>query len=217
MSRILLLFLILIPLLFPVLTGASSGVLINEIAWMGTKESPHDEWIELYNNSSTTISIEGWILKISNKEIRLKGKIEPNSYFILERTDETTLPDIKAGQIYSGSLQNSGENLILINANKKTVDQIDCRKGWFEGENESKRTMERKDDSWQTSSKIEGTPKGKNSEGYSDQRQKHIDLTLADSGSIRHKNFTLVLLVSFLTAIFSAIIVLLIDKKTKKL
>jgi len=192
---------------------ASTGVFINEIAWMGTKESTYNEWLELYNNSSTTLSLDGWVLKLGDKEIALRGDLKPGSFYLLERTDDNALPEIKANQIYSGSLQNSGEKLTLINRNKNIIDEIDCREGWYKGENTSKRTMEKRNGKWQTSSKIGGTPKKENSEGYTEKKEKYIDLTLASSKSIRYRNFGLVLLISLITAFISAIIVLLIDKK----
>ena len=41
-------------------------VVINEIAWMGTSATnSSDEWIELYNNSSTSIDLADWTLSWS--------------------------------------------------------------------------------------------------------------------------------------------------------
>ena len=142
---------------------------------MGTENSANDEWIELYNNSSSLIDINGWKI-ISNDEtpnIILKNKIPSKGFFILERTDETTLPNAKADLIYKGNLNNNGEYLKLIDANEKVIDEIDCSKEWFFGDNEAKRTMERKNTSingnnlenWQTSEEPEGTPNNKNSTG----------------------------------------------------
>ena len=37
-------------------------VVINEVAWMGTEAAARDEWIELYNNTTSTIDITGWHL-----------------------------------------------------------------------------------------------------------------------------------------------------------
>jgi len=217
LSRIFALFLLLSLLLTPVQSKASTGVFINELAWMGTEESSHNEWIELYNSSTTTISLNGWVLEVGNNKIILQGEIRPNSFYLLERTDDKTLPNVKADQIYSGSLQNEGEKLILTNRNKNVIDKIDCREGWFKGNNDSKRTMERKGNAWQSSNKPGGTPKGENSKGFSKEKKNYIDLTLADSSSIRYKNFTLVFLISLITALFSAIIVLLIDKEINKI
>lgn len=133
---------------------------------MGTSQQWQNEWIELYNQEDQEINLEGWILK-NKKEtllIELEGAIDPYSYFLLERTDDTTLPEIQADQIYKGSLKNTGEHLILLNNEGEIVDELDCSLGWLAGSNETKKTMERKSDSWQTSLTRGGTPKKTNSE-----------------------------------------------------
>jgi len=150
---------IIIFLLFPLFCSAS--VIFNEIAWMGTEESHSHEWIELYNQSEEIINLQGWkiIAEDGTPEIELKGEIK--DFFILERTDDETLPEIKADLIYSGALENSGENLKLINNKGAVVDQIN---GWQAGDNETKRTMERIGENlWQNSFQIGGSPRKENS------------------------------------------------------
>ena len=51
--------LIILLILIPVWANAQT-ILINEIAWMGTKEAWQDEWIELYNPNDYAVSIDGW-------------------------------------------------------------------------------------------------------------------------------------------------------------
>ena len=41
-------------------TQSTRDVVISEIAWMGTTASSNDEWIELYNNTSSAIDFAGW-------------------------------------------------------------------------------------------------------------------------------------------------------------
>jgi hypothetical protein len=36
------------------------SIVINEVAWAGTRASSSDEWIELYNNTTSTINIVNW-------------------------------------------------------------------------------------------------------------------------------------------------------------
>ena len=156
-------------------TRTFASVVINEIAWMGTKTSANDEWIELRNNSNSTINLKNWKIIAKNKslEIYLKETIPSQGFYLLERTDESTLPDILANQIYKGALTNKGEYLQLIDPKNNVIDEVDCSRGWFRGDNETKQTMERKNpessgqdpDSWQTSQDPGGTPKAKNSIG----------------------------------------------------
>ena len=153
-------------LILALATQNNQVVVINEIAWMGTKSSHNDEWIELYNNSPSEIDISGWELKTQDKTLAiLQGKIPAQGFFLLERTDDETLPDIKADQIYKGALKNTGENLLLLKG-MEIIDQVDCSEAWFAGDNISKKTMERIDplvdgnnpDNWQTG----GSPKQAN-------------------------------------------------------
>ncbi len=159
-----------------VVQGAFGNIVINEIAWMGTENSHHnDEWVELYNNSSSDLELKGWRLlsKDGTPEVILENKIPGKGFFILERTDDTSLPEIKADLIYKGNLNNTGEHLKLINSEGKLVDEVDCSSGWFTGDNSTKQTMERKSlllsgnnpESWQTSQNPGGTPKAENSTG----------------------------------------------------
>jgi hypothetical protein len=149
----------------------SLDVVINEIVWMGTDVSANDEWIELYNNTDLEIDLGGWklIAQDETPQISLTGKIAPQDFFILERTDDETISAIKANQIYKGALNNKGEFLKLINGNQ-VVDEVDCRDGWFKGNNQTKQTMERlntklagnNQNNWQTSQESGGTPKAQN-------------------------------------------------------
>ncbi|MBA7599010.1 hypothetical protein ES703_06037 [subsurface metagenome] len=131
-----------------VLAANPSDVLINEIAWMGTKTSYNDEWIELYNNTNSPINLEGWALK----GVALTGTIKASGFYLLERTDDNSVPDIPADQIYTGALNNKCETLELYDSSGKLIDSVICQDGWLAGDNSTKQTMERKDiNSWQTS------------------------------------------------------------------
>jgi hypothetical protein len=154
------------------------SVIINEIAWMGTENNSSDEWIELYNNTEQAISFENWGLYEAKGEILIEpltGIIEPKSYYLIERTDDTTISDILASQKPSSwggyGLKNTGEHLQLLDQNSVIIDEIICSAGWFGGDNKTKQTMERKNpqlignnpENWQTSVESGGTPKSQNS------------------------------------------------------
>ena len=152
--------------LFPIQVLAS--VIINEIAWMGTNSSRYDEWIELYNNTNSLINLDGWTLKAidGTPEIILSGTIQSNGFYILERTDDTTIPNIIADQIYTGALSNKGEHLQLFDNQDDLIDEINSIDGWLSGDNTTKQTMERINPAslnWQTSKNPLGTPNTINS------------------------------------------------------
>ncbi len=118
---------------------ASLALLINEVAWGGTEASTSDEWMELYNSGSYPINLSaGWKLVSSDGglDISLSGTIDvgSNGYFLLERTDDTTISDIIADQIYTGSLSNDGEYLKLLAPDGKVVDTANKNGGdWDAG------------------------------------------------------------------------------------
>lgn len=64
-----------------------SGVVINEIAWMGTSTPANDEWLELYNPTDSVVNLEGWILKAvdGTPEINLSGTISANGFFFIRK------------------------------------------------------------------------------------------------------------------------------------
>ncbi|MEW6715954.1 MAG: lamin tail domain-containing protein [Chloroflexota bacterium] len=121
-------------------------VLINEIAWSGTAASANDEWIELFNPSAETINLNNWILRSldGSPTIGLQGLLLPGGFFLLERTDDTTVSDIPADMIYTGALSNSGEILQLIDPNGNIIDTVNATGGsWYAGDIPNNATMER--------------------------------------------------------------------------
>jgi len=169
-SHNLIIFLIFFIILFACanLTLASDNIIISEIAWMGTDVSANDEWFELHNPTSQAIDITGWILKARDDtpNITLTGSISAQGYFLLERTDDDTVPNIAADQIYTGALSNTGEILELRDSQNNLIDTVDASAGWPSGDNATKQTMERKSDgTWQTSLNPLGTAKAQNSSG----------------------------------------------------
>lgn len=125
---------------FPIRT-----VLINELAWAGTFASPNDEWIELFNTSNEAINLTGWTLTDGGDiRISLQGTISSKGYFLLERTDNSTIADISANQIYRGNLRNSGETLRLTDPSGSLIDSANGGGGsWPAGDAASRKSMER--------------------------------------------------------------------------
>ncbi|MCK4961595.1 MAG: lamin tail domain-containing protein, partial [Anaerolineales bacterium] len=119
--------------------------MINEIAWSGTLASANDEWIELHNQKPNPIDLDGWTLTNEGDiNITLTGLIPAYSFYLLERTDNTTVADITADKIYTGALKNSGETLWLKDATGSVVDSANLGgSGWPGGNASPRASMER--------------------------------------------------------------------------
>jgi PKD repeat protein len=145
---------------------AAPDIIISEVAWMGTASSSFAEWLELANVTPNDVALDGWILKARSwsKAVALTGSIRANSYYLLERTRDETLPAISADLVYTGELKNAGDSLELKDASGVIIDMLDATAGWPGGDNVSKATLERSSDlAWATSSVPGGTPKATNS------------------------------------------------------
>jgi uncharacterized repeat protein (TIGR01451 family) len=100
-------------------------VIISEVAWGGTAANTADEWIELYNPTSSPINLFGWTLISSSDatpSITLTGSIPAGGYYLLEKDDDFTVSNILADQIYTGTLVNGGEILTLTDNLLNTID-----------------------------------------------------------------------------------------------
>ncbi|MBI1975573.1 MAG: lamin tail domain-containing protein [Candidatus Vogelbacteria bacterium] len=164
MNRMALAFLIVLSLL-TVPRAVSANVFVNEIAWMGTAVSASDEWIELRNDSASAVSLAGWTLSwdietANPRRVELAGTIAGNGYFLLERTDDGTLPQIVADQVYAGALDNGGEDIVLKDSGGAEVERVSFLvDGWPAGDNTTKDTMQKSASAWITAS---GTPRAMN-------------------------------------------------------
>ena len=121
-------------------------VLISEVAWAGTAASANDEWIELYNPQAEAVDLTGWRLAAADgsPDIALQGSIAGHGFFLLERTDDSTVSDIPADQIYTGALNNGGEALTLYGPQGEVVDTANHEGGgWPAGDAAQRATMER--------------------------------------------------------------------------
>jgi cardiolipin synthase A/B len=104
--------------------AATLDVVVNEVAWSGTISSTADEWIELKNNTTSTIDLNGWTLYAADgtPTILLTGTVTPNGYYLLERTDDTTVNDVPADQFFSGAISDTSEVLTLIDPLSNVID-----------------------------------------------------------------------------------------------
>ncbi|MFZ1709545.1 MAG: lamin tail domain-containing protein, partial [Anaerolineae bacterium] len=106
-------------------------VVINEVAWGGTAASSADEWMELFNPGDAPQSLDGWTLSTGDGRIAitLAGVLAPHGFYLLERTDDTTVSDIPADKIYTGDLLNSGASLFLRDNSGSLIDSANGNGG----------------------------------------------------------------------------------------
>jgi len=108
-------------------------IVINELAWSGTTQSPFDEWIELYNPPDTPpgsdISLNGWRIESSNGSLSIDltgASVPEDGYLLLERASPNVVKDV-AGFVYLGSsgfLSDTGETLYLLDSSSNIVDIV---------------------------------------------------------------------------------------------
>lgn len=145
-------------------------VVINEIAWMGTRSSnPNDEWIELFNTTDEEVDLTGWVIESPQGSLTIEftgeyrtsvgsapwtnahlSIIPPHGYFLIERTDDTATSE-PAHWFFKGNLPNVNskkpleerkkqEGLVLTYRDQE-IDVVDL---WYAGTIEDGyRTMER--------------------------------------------------------------------------
>lgn len=160
---------------------------------MGTENSAADEWIELYNSGSEEVNLSGWILQsldegliinFDQDSVNLPPALSPGGFFLLERTDDTSVPSISADIIYTGSLSNTGEVLILKNAEGVEEDRVDGSDKWkiggalsIVGDNDTKDTAQLSTE-WVTAI---ATPRDVNSSQSSEPKSEEGDDYITDS------------------------------------
>ncbi|MBI2574103.1 MAG: lamin tail domain-containing protein, partial [Candidatus Wildermuthbacteria bacterium] len=112
----------------------TKSVVMNEIAWAGTKASATDEWIELFNNTSASVSLAAWRLKSSDgsgPDIVLQGSIAAKGFYLIERTnDDPTSATADLTASFGNGVSNSVcEVFYLYDSAGAIVDQTACKSG----------------------------------------------------------------------------------------
>ena len=119
----------------------SRPVVINEIGWGGTSATKaQDEWIELYNPTFFPVNLSGLNLVSetdNGPNIQLSGTISPRGFYLIERTDDTTISDIIASTTasFGNGLNNSGE-VLAVKYGSTTIDRtpaLNLCGGWCAG------------------------------------------------------------------------------------
>ena len=121
-------------------------MLINEVAWSGTRADASDEWIELFNPGPSAIDLRGWHLTDEGDvHVALSGMLAPYGFLLLERTSDDTIRDLAADLIYTGGLNNEGESLWLLDSRGTLIDSANADGGgWPGGNGATHASMERR-------------------------------------------------------------------------
>lgn len=140
------------PLVTPTPTPpvGTSHVVINEIAWAGTATSSTDEWVELFNSGDARQELSGWFVCAGSDKVASFGPIHAigaGQYFLMERTDESTIRDIAGDYVgpFSKSLVDSGLLLTLRSgscSDGAVIDEVGSGP-WYAGNGPEKASMER--------------------------------------------------------------------------
>lgn len=134
---------------------ALGSVIFQEVAWMGSINSANDEWMKLKNISNGEVNLEGWQVQDADNQIQIAlGKdhnVSSQGSFILERTNNDSLPGVQAHAIYAGALNNINEALYLFDEKCVLRDKIVAVPDWPAGDSGTRKPMERMSDlGWQT-------------------------------------------------------------------
>lgn len=151
---------------------STKPVVINEIAWMGTRGPSSDEWIELYNKTNSDIDLTDWILEAPDGSPKIEFNkndkdgnndndkdgdkadlktpiIKAKSYFLLERTDDDATSE-EADWFFTGALDNAKYSKSDEERSqneglvlKENEIIIDKVSVWYAGDNDKKTSMER--------------------------------------------------------------------------
>lgn len=117
-------------------------IIINEVAWSGTKANPEDEWIELKNISGYTLSLDA--VRLTNttgtRDTLLSGTISAQNttdntdLYVIERRTDATTADHSHITLFT-LLDDLGETLQLVHEGT-VLDQtplVDTCGGWCSG------------------------------------------------------------------------------------
>ena len=110
-----------------------SSIVINELMASNSSSiqdpfGEYDDWIELYNPTSTTVDLSDWHItdnsaNLTKWKIPNGNLLAPNSYLIIW-ADEDSSQNTKTSLHANFKLSTTGERLILINNNKAIEDEI---------------------------------------------------------------------------------------------
>lgn len=125
----------LLPLLqvlvfLPEVLAASPNVVISEVSTEADNAS--QEFIELYNNSSADVSIEGWVVQMRssnnalNRSVALTEILKGHQHALLASTNHLTACSVADFPCFSSTMATTGGHVVLLNSEGEVVDKL----GW---------------------------------------------------------------------------------------
>lgn len=106
-------------------------VVINELMPVNSttimdQNGEYDDWVELYNNSSSKVDLSNYYLTDSRKKLTkwkfpAGASIESKSFLVVWTDGDT----MQVGMHTNFKLSSGGEKVFLVNADKKILDEVD--------------------------------------------------------------------------------------------
>lgn len=117
-----------------------------EIAWMGDKDSPNNEWLSIQKVAAGDLDLAGYQILNENQKIKitLSAKTvlsDGKPVYVLARKDG--IVGVEADMTYTGAIKNSGEGLRLFDSHCQLLDEVFARPNWPAGSSVLKQTMKR--------------------------------------------------------------------------
>jgi hypothetical protein len=115
-----LLFISLVACRFGLAGSPDAIVVFNEIQYNPAGAEEDGEWVELFNQMGIKSDISGWHIKGINYTFPQGTVVDPGGYIVVAKNPG-------AGQLgpFTGSLDNAGERLELINQGDRLMDELD--------------------------------------------------------------------------------------------
>jgi hypothetical protein len=138
-------------------------VVFNEIQYNPAGSSEDGEWVELFNQMGIKTDISGWRIKGIDYTFPQGTVVDPGDYVVVAKNPG-------AGQFgpFTGSLDNAGERLELINQGERLMDELDYNDSgrWPVGADGSGATLAKRNpyfankpnENWSYSEQVGGTP-----------------------------------------------------------
>lgn len=130
-------------------------IVFKEVAWMGDKDSPSNEWFSIKKTASGSLDISGY--QIINKSQRIQIIVPPQTVLSDRKPDYVLARNngifgVNPDAVFSSAIKNSDEGLRLFDNNCWLLDQVLANPDWPAGAGppDYLRAMRSVDLSWHT-------------------------------------------------------------------